>query len=244
MVSLERSQSNFDTTRWTLLDALHANDEQARQTARQELSQQYWPSVYAMLRRRGRSRDEAAELTQAFFAQVVFGRLLFEQSDASKGRLRALLLTALRRFEIDQHRHDSARQSSLHISSDLLEQEERFLSEADSEPPGTVYDRRWAVTALDEAMKRCARYCQRHGLQQHWRAFEMQVVRPAVSGCAAPSLEEVARQAGFDSPSKVASATKVVRKRLRILLREVVAETVTSSDQQQVEYEHLVSLLR
>lgn len=242
-MSLEQSQAKFETTRWTLIDALHGEDDQARTEARQSLALQYWPTIYAILRRQGRTRDAAAEQTQAFFTQVVFGRTLFEQFDATRGRMRALLLTALRRFEVDQRRSDMSRRASLHLSAGDLDLEERFLSEQGPDDPAAVYDRRWAVAALDESMHRCVKYCRANGLERHWRAFELYTIRPAVSGCTPPSLDEVARETEFESAAHVASATKVVRKRLRILLREVVAETAIGADEQQREFEHLVSLL-
>jgi hypothetical protein len=69
------------------------------------------------------------------------------------------------------------------------------------------------------------------------------VLEPSVSGTSAPSLSELAERFGFLSPIHVASATKVVRKRLRMLLREVAAETALEPDDQEAEYRRVVELL-
>ena len=89
MYSKLDTRAPFSETSWTLLDGLRDGDEKARRHAREKLITIYWPAVYAFLRRKGHGRDEAIELTQAFFTDKVLERELFgseHPSDDRRGR--------------------------------------------------------------------------------------------------------------------------------------------------------------
>ncbi|MCK4871726.1 MAG: hypothetical protein KAS72_03270 [Phycisphaerales bacterium] len=60
-----------------------------------------------------------------------------------------------------------------------------------------------------------------------------------------PPLADLAAESGFVSSVHVASAMKVVRKRMMMmLLREVAAETASDPADQQAEYQRVVEILR
>jgi RNA polymerase sigma-70 factor (ECF subfamily) len=242
-MSLQQTHAQFKTTSWTLIEAVrhatHADHARALDT----LVSRYWPPVYASLRRMGRSREDAAELTQSFFAEVVLGRRLFDQADAGRGKLRSLLLTAVKRHVIDQHRRHVARPDRRVVSPDAIMREEGFLAREPQQDVDAIFERRWAIAVLEEALARCARYFDQMSLPRHWAAFEARVVRPAIGACSAPSLAEVAGELGFDSEVHVASAMKVVRKRFRMALKAVAAETATDPSDQDAEYQRVVALL-
>jgi DNA-directed RNA polymerase specialized sigma24 family protein len=242
-VDLLRSHADFQTTSWTVLEALRAGSPAERNEAIETLIHCYFPAVYAYLVRSGRRRDEAAELTQAFFADVVLSRRLFECADDRKGRLRTILLTALQRFVIDQHRRKVARAADRRLSLESLGAEEAFLSQHARATPEEVYDRRVAIATLQQAIDRCEEYFTSKQKVAHWQAFSMAEIRPAVAGVENPPLSVVAKETGFASAAHVASAFKVVRKHLQICLREVIAETTASSEDQEAEFEYLTGLL-
>src|SRR5688500_14535571 len=54
------------------------------------LCQLYWHPVYAFVRRRGYSRDEAEDLTQGFFTQLLAKNYLLD-ADRERGRFRSFL---------------------------------------------------------------------------------------------------------------------------------------------------------
>lgn len=225
-MNLEHTGARFHTTRWTLLDAARAGDPAMHAAALDELVRRYWPPIYAYLRRAGAPRAEAAETTQAFFADVVLQRRLFESADSHAGRLRSLLLTALKRFSIDQHRRRHARGGPT-IPFDRLDHEESALSAA---PPAAsaedAFDRRWALARLQEALARCEHHFRSAGRARHWRAFEARLLSPAISATPPPPLAELASALGFRTPADAAAAVQTVSKRLRALLRELAIETV------------------
>lgn len=129
-------------------------DDERHDRAAEELSRRYWPAVYAYLRRSGRDREQAEELTQAFFSEVVLGRQLLEQGDPKLGRLRALILTAVKRFVIDADRQRRSRRVQARARLDTLDHEESQWNGSSLDGP-SAFERRWAVAQLEEAMRRC-----------------------------------------------------------------------------------------
>jgi DNA-directed RNA polymerase specialized sigma24 family protein len=63
-----------------------------------KLCEKYWYPLYAFLRRRGRSVDDAKDLTQGFFCHFLADKA-FEGFDPSRGKLRSYLLGALKNFK-------------------------------------------------------------------------------------------------------------------------------------------------
>ena len=87
----------FPTTRWSVVQAASRTTSPEARAALESLCTTYWPPVHAYIRRCGYSPDDAADLTQAFFARVI------EKGDVGHarnelGRFRTFLLTAVRHF--------------------------------------------------------------------------------------------------------------------------------------------------
>ena len=99
MVNAHATASRFQTTSWTLIVRARASRADL-----QELLSVYWSPVYAYLRRRGHDPHDAADLTQGFLSEVVLDRGFVERADPARGRFRSFLLSALRKFVIDEHR--------------------------------------------------------------------------------------------------------------------------------------------
>ena len=237
------THSGFDTTNWTLIEALQDSQHAQHDHAMETMAQRYWPPVYAAVRRMGRDRDAAADLTQGFFADVVLARKLFDRAESEKGKLRTLLLTALKRYMIDQHRRETSRGGNHKLSLTDLIHEDSFLIKETATSIEDVFERRWAVAIMEEAMDRCRQHFLSSDKARHWEAFDRFSLQPATFGSAVPTLSVLAEELQFPSSVHVASALKVVRKRLRILLREVAAETAIDEEQQEAEYLRVVSLL-
>lgn len=240
---LERSDAGFPKTRWSLVDLLVQGDMAQRQEALGVLALTYWPAIYASLRQRGKSRNEAQELTQAFFAEIVMGRQLFEQADINRGSLRNLLLVALKRFLIDQHRRTDKPTFRFQVPVEEISQEDEALQEDVALDPDTLFDRRWAVAVLEEALKRCEKHFCSTGKKSHWDAFDMRVIKPSLGTMTVPSHEQIADTLGLSSADDSVSAIRVVRKRLQAILWQVIAETTPDVSEQQLEYQSVLKLL-
>ena len=226
---MDKTGARFQTTRWTLVDALRGDDEGARRDATDRLVRAYWPAVYGYLRRRGAGRDEAAEATQAFFVDVALGRELFARADPARGRLRTLILAALRNHQRDAARAVSARGAWAGPSPGSIEQVERALV-ATTGAPEEEFDRQWATAALNEALSRCRAHFEGGGKARHWRLFEARELTPAKRQIEALPLAALAAELGYRSAADAAAAVQTVKKRLLALLEEVVSESAGTEE--------------
>ena len=99
----------FLTTHWSLIEGIGAGDDDKNSALIELLLKKYWKPVYCYLRRRGYGNEEAKDLTQGFFQEVVLGRKLIDKADRTRGRFRSFLLTALNRFLINIHQKEASK---------------------------------------------------------------------------------------------------------------------------------------
>ena len=109
-------RESFLTTHWSLIEGIkqHQDKDQALISL---LLERYWKPVYCYLRRKGYPNEEAKDLTQGFFHEIVLNRHLLERADSERGRFRTLLLHTLNQYLIDEHRKENAQK---HIPKDKL----------------------------------------------------------------------------------------------------------------------------
>lgn len=228
----DSSAAAFRTTRWSLV--LRA---QGKGAELDELLRLYWRPVYAWIRRQGRAREEAADLTQAFVCDVVLSRDLLSRADKGKGRFRSYLLTSLSRYLIDDHRKRSAASRGdgrrvASLDAPLFADGERARTLLDAaepapaEDPVRAFDRQWATTVIDLTLQRFERKCIEEGLDAQHTAFMLKVVAPALRGSTGPSLEAIAGDLGLDDWSKAGSTIQTAKRKFRRELERVVLETL------------------
>ena len=82
--------ARFTTTSWTVVAQAQDENVPAARQALTELCQAYWYPMYAFLRRGGHSPDEAEDLTQGFFADLLW-RDSLKGVDPSKGKVPVVL---------------------------------------------------------------------------------------------------------------------------------------------------------
>ena len=168
------------------------------------------------------SAEQAEELTQAFFTEVVLGRELLNKAEPQKGRLRSLILTALKRFRIDRARRTDAADRALAGRGELASAAD---SPADSECIGeTVFNRLWAAAQIGETLRRCEEHFNRTERSHYWSLFDERVIRPNVGHTEPSPLNTTFARLGFESPAAAAAALQVVKRRFQTVLREVVSE--------------------
>lgn len=198
----------------------------------EQLLRIYWGPIYAYIRRSGRGRDEASELTQEFIAQAVLERDLISRADPQRGRFRTFLKSALRNFLVDQHRRATSKtrapETALLGGASLED-----FEPSEEDDPSRAFERQWATTVLSSTLDRLEADCAGCGQERHWAAFRMAVIEPAIGagkGCgsarAAPALEEVARSVGAPGPDQVSSMIQTIRRKFRRMLTEVVSQTL------------------
>jgi RNA polymerase sigma-70 factor (ECF subfamily) len=231
----------FTTTHWSIVLAAQGPSPAAAD-ALEKLCRTYWRPIYGFVRRRGIRPEEAKDLTQGFFA------LLLERRDLNavrkeKGRLRSYLLTCLKHFMRDERNRATAikrgQGQQLIPLEDLHERERVGFEAADTLSADQIYERRWALSVLDQVLARLAgEYHAAGNIQLFDRLQKSLTDEPD-----RPSSAETARELGITA-SAVTQASYRMRQRYRQLLREEIANTVLARGDIEDELRHLVAVLR
>lgn len=212
----------FRTTRWSLIAA--AGDPAATDSrqALADLCGQYWYPVYAYVRRRGSDRHKAEDLTQAFFARLLESNDL-AAADRTRGRFRTFLLTACQHFLANRHDYETAVKRGggvIPLPIDFGDGEERFTREpADPHTAEADFERRWAVTLLDQTLKEL-----RAEYAESGKATLFDGLKGTLTGDG-PAYRDLGERLGL-SEGAVKVAVHRLKQRYRDKLRAVIAETV------------------
>src|SRR5688572_11729277 len=87
----------FGTTHWSVVLAAGEVESAPAQGALETLCRAYWYPIYIYVRRKGYKPDDAEDLTQEFFAQLIAKKHL-RLADRNKGKFRTFLLATLDYF--------------------------------------------------------------------------------------------------------------------------------------------------
>src|ERR1017187_1495895 len=151
--------AQFTTTHWSVVLAAGGGAAPSARPAIEYLCQSYWYPVYAYVRRRGHSPEDAEDLAQEFFAKLI-KRNDFAKVSRERGPFRAFLKGALNHLLSDQRDYVRAAKrggGKIILSLDAPAAEQRYqLEPADTTNPDKLYDRRWALTLLETARARLA----------------------------------------------------------------------------------------
>lgn len=234
-------QPAFVTTHWSVVLAAGRSDTTHARDALGKLCRTYWYPLYAHVRRRGHSPEDARDMTQEFFARLLEKHWVGD-ADRSKGRFRSFLLTAMNHFLADEW--DKARAQKrgggvplLPLQADTAET--RYRREpADHTTPEHSFERRWVLALLDEVLNRL-----RNEYQQEGKAELFADLHPCLVGeRTAQPYATLALKRGV-SEGTVKAAVHRLRRRYRQLLREEIANTVAEKDDVEEELRHLFSVL-
>jgi len=223
----------FATTRWTVVLAAGQRRTPQARAALGELCRTYWYPLYAYVRRHGRSKEDAEDLTQAFFARFLEKNYL-DGLDPELGKFRAFLLAALKHFlanEWDKSQRQKRGSGMTPLSLDWQDADTRYqIDPADNLSPDKLYDRAWAVTLLERVVIRLHDECVADG-----KATLFEQLRPFLMvGKSAIPYPDVAARLGMNEGA-VRTAVHRLRQRYRQLLRDEIAQTL--ADPAQVEEE-------
>jgi len=230
----------FTTTHWSVV--LEAQGESpAAKEALEKLCRTYWRPVYAFLRRQGFGREEAEDITQGFFAQLL-ERRKFSALREEKGRLRSFLLGALKYFLADERRRAMAIKRGegqrLIPLEDLRADERIDMEPADPVTAEMIYERRWALTVLEQVLDRLKNEYQSAGNTGLFDSLKQ--LLPDEPG--SPSQAEIAAQLGM-TENALRQAFYRFRQRYQSLLREEIANTVATPGDIEDELRHLIAVL-
>jgi len=214
----------FATTHWTVVLAAGKGHSPQSDHALEELCRMYWFPLYAYVRRRGHSKEDAEDLVQAFFARFLAKNYL-DGLSVERGRFRAFLLSALKHFlanDWDKSQRQKRGGGAEHLSLDWQTADTKFQVAATAEPsPDKAFDREWALALLGKVIERLQAECVADG---KGKLFEqLKVFLAAGKGESAQS--DVAKALGMEEGA-VRVAVHRLRKRYRVLLRDEIAHTL------------------
>jgi len=232
----------FLTTHWSMLaedsDPVDKNKNRALIGL---LLKRYWKPVYCYLRRKGYDNEQAKDLTQGFFHEVVLGRGLIAKADRSKGRFRSFLLIALNRYLINIREQAGAQKR---IPRDRLVPLDtvdtiklpHFITESAHEDS---FNYAWVSQMLEQVLKQVEAECSRDGKTAHWNVFRDRVLCPIMEGVAPPSLKDICDQYQIRDDAKASNMIVTVKRRFQAALMTILRETVLSDEQVASELEDL-----
>jgi RNA polymerase sigma factor (sigma-70 family) len=219
----------FATTHWTVVLAAGRRHTPQSDHALEELCRTYWFPLYAYVRRRGHTKEDAEDLTQSFFARFLEKNYL-EGLSAERGRFRAFLLASLKHFlanEWDKSQRQKRGGSAAHLSLDWQTADTQFHLAATTEPsPDKAFDREWAVALLGQVIERLQAECAADGRGKQFAQLKVFLT----AGKGSLSHADAANALGLDEGA-VRVAVHRLRKRYRQLLRDEIAQTLADPAQ-------------
>jgi RNA polymerase sigma-70 factor (ECF subfamily) len=231
----------FATTHWSVVTAAGKGSSQQARSALETLCRTYWYPIYSYVRRKGHPPEEAQDLTQEFFAQLI-AKEHFSLADPSKGKFRGFLLATLDYFLAREwsraHRQKRGGQFTF-ISRDEQPPEERYrLEPADNETPEKIFLRQWTLTVLKQAMNKLQCECEAHGKGDLFRETK-NLISGEREGVAYAQISKNLTM----GEGAVRVAVHRLRQRYGELLRSEIAHTVSSEEEVNEELHYLFQVL-
>jgi RNA polymerase sigma factor (sigma-70 family) len=231
----------FSTTHWSTV--LAAGEKQSPQGAQalERLCRTYWYPLYAYVRRCGVESHDAEDLTQEFLARFLAGNGIAD-ADPEKGRFRFYLLRSLKHFLSDAWDHERRVKrggGQRLVSLDGPGGEERYrLEPRDELSPDRLFERRWALTLLDQVLNRLGQEYETAG-----KGALFGQLKRFLTDDASGAYPEAARKLGM-SEGALRVAAHRLRRRYGELLRMEIARTVACPEEVAEEMRHLRAVLR
>jgi len=226
-------RESFLTTHWSLIEGIQQHQDKDRSLI-SLLLERYWKPVYCYLRHKGYRNEEAKDLTQGFFHEVVLNRNLIQRADQSKGRFRSFLLHALDQYIIDRMRRQSTRN---HIPREKLIP---FDITDPPELPGIIlewspeecFTYTWKSELLERALAQVQTDCEQQGMKTHWRIFRDKVLEP---------MKTIAARYGITSETTAFNMLLTVKRRFKATLRTHLRITVLSDADIDAEWQEMLN---
>ena len=244
--SMGGSGSRFDVTPWSRICAAGQSDQYGADL-KGELIQLYWRPVYCYLRRKGHSNENAKDLVQGFFQEVVLEGALLERADRGKGRFRTFLLTALDQYVQRDFRRNTAQKrlpgAGLISLANLESMDQAQLQAMDNLSPEEAFHYTWASELLEAALGELEREYRATGRMAFWKVFEARVLEPILQGAKPVSLPELCEFYAIDTPAQASNMITTVKRRFQTVLKRALRAHAQSEAEVQTEIDELIQIL-
>ncbi|MEM9409969.1 MAG: sigma-70 family RNA polymerase sigma factor [Planctomycetota bacterium] len=242
-MSKYHGEQTFKTTHWSLILSSRESDSDIRQKSLGQLCESYWFPLFVYLRRKGYSPDDSADYVQGFFSQLIEKDFL-ESASPEKGRFRWFLMSAIKRFASKQVNYENAIKrggGARVISIDLATAEERYqLEPVDGWTAEKLFDRRWALEVLQQALMQLEQEQEERGKLEIYRELQSTLSGVPISQ---DRYQEIAEKFSMSAGAVKVAALRL-REKYRKILQQLVAQTINESDNIDDELEALLSALR
>ena len=235
-------QKWFATTLWSQVFAATAPDQTKGWSALESLCERYWYPLYGFARQSGKGHEDARDLVQGFFEQLL-SRSYLSQADPNRGKFRSFLLGAFKHYMQNQWIKGNAQKrggGKFHMSLEDPGLDERFLTESNQAGnPEQYFDRLWALNVLEEVM---------HDLRNEWQSRgkldEFERIKPHM--LKESNLERYSDVAVGMGVSEAAFKMKVkrLREQYRAVLHRKIADTIQDPSGIQEELTYLQNCLQ
>jgi RNA polymerase sigma factor (sigma-70 family) len=227
----EGGVDRFRTTQWDIVLLSAQSQAPGYKEALGALCGLYWYPIYAFVRRRGHSPEDAQDLTQGFFLNLLEHKSL-TRVDPQNGKFRSFLLASLGNYLSNDARSASCLKRGAHVefvNLDILNSqsaENRYEREEPFEAltPEKIFDARWAMALLGEARRRLSLEYAAEGKATTFEALK-EFLDP-FNTQERPSYEKMANQLKV-SIGAVKTLIHRMRKRNTALVREEIVRTVS-----------------
>ena len=231
----------FPATHWTDVVAARREGSATAAEALNRLCGTYWYPIYAYVRRKGHSEEDAKDIVQAFFFHIL-ERNLLGSADRTKGKFRSFLLGSLNYFMANRKDFEQAKKrggGAILISLDDKTGEERYaLEPVDNVTPEKLFERRWAMDLHDQAIRHLRdEYC-RQGKEPLFNQLKPFLSDQTDSG----DYVVVARSLNM-TPGAVTTAANRLRNRYGNFINEEIARTVASPEEIPSERRYICEIL-
>ncbi len=236
-----RENRVFATTRWSMVISAGRQSSPESNRALAALCETYWYPLYAYVRRRVVDVNEAHDLTQAFFCELLEKNYV-ESADPERGKFRAWLITTFKHFlskEWEKAKAQKRGGGRTPISLDFAAADSNLnIEPASGLTPEQFYDQQWAITLLSQIMDRLQAEFKQDGKGQQFELLKGHLVgdhegTTYVDAAAALGMNEATTR----------KAVSRMRRRYRELLREEIAQTVSNPEEIDDEIRNLFATL-
>ena len=232
----QNSAARFATTHWSVVVAAGKSVSSESQRALAQLCEAYWYPIYAYARRGGLTVDDAQDMTQQFFADLL-ERCTVKAANRERGRFRSFLLTSFKYFLSKERERARARKRGGDrklLSLDLESGEDRYGMEPKHDwTPERIYQRRWALTVLDQVFVRMGEEYASAGKEELFAHL-----KPFLTGDGSDTYHEVAAKLGM-SDAGVKVTVHRLRRKFRETLRDEISHTVAGPEELEEELQEL-----
>lgn len=239
----------FVTTHWSMVAACAQQGRQvgteATEAALAELCQDYWPPLYSFIRRRGYDPEEARDLTQGFFAELLESRA-YASTDPAKGKFRSFLLALLKHYLSGEYTYENRQKRSggksfVFLDDQVASVEAKHVRELRVQPPldeERLFERNWASALVRRAMEQLdGEYATRK------QAHVFAALKPLITGgVRLPTQDAIATDLKMPIET-LRSHLSRMRLRYREALRAEVARTVVDPREVEEELSYLYRVL-